>query len=317
MAGFAFAPEIGKAADDQRSTAAPGLAIPGWPDDPDSALSDPLERLGLEDGRVAKAISGVNATEEDKRQETAQTDVLPLHPFSAAHREAGEGKRTVRLFIIEEQQIQKQAYQALFGAHEGTEVLGSCGDTSPESLETVNMLVPDVVLLGVKAVKADTVGRLEVIRAANPEIGIVLLSSIYDSQGIKALRQFSANSSSGCAYLLKHTVDTIEQLTQAIHSVAEGRVIVDPSVMGELIKTEQFRTGALGELSPKALEVLSWMAKGYRNEAIARVMARDVKTIERHINNIYGTIFCDGEDSGDRRVSATLMYLRATGALSY
>ncbi len=316
MAGLAFAPEIEKAPAHQRSAAAPSPAIPGWSDDTDCALADYLVRLGLEDGRIAKVISVVNAAQEDERRETAQTDDLPLHTFMAAQADAAEGKGIVRLFIIEEQQILKQTYQTLFSSYAGTEVLGSCGDMSPASLETVSTLVPDVVLLGVKAVRADTVGKLGAIREANPKIGIVLLSSIYDAQGIKALRQFSQGSSSGCAYLLKHTVDTMEQLTQAIHSVAEGRVIVDPAVMGELIKTEQFQTGALRELSPKALEVLSWMAKGYRNEAIAGVMARDVKTIERHINNIYATVFCDDDDTGDRRVSAALMYLRATGALS-
>ena len=93
-------------------------------------------------------------------------------------------------------------------------------------------------------------------------------------------------------------------------------MIVDPSVMEELIKTGDNQSEALRDLTPRALEVLHLVSRGYRNETIAGVLSRDVKTIERHINNIYGTVFCDDDDTGDRRVSAALMYLRATGALS-
>lgn len=72
-----------------------------------------------------------------------------------------------------------------------------------------------------------------------PPMGLVLLLAMYDGQGIKALREFSRDSSSGCAYLLKHTIDTVEQLTQVVSSVAEGRIIVDPMVMFGLINAEQ------------------------------------------------------------------------------
>ena len=41
-------------------------------------------------------------------------------------------------------------------------------------------------------------------------MGLVLLMAMYDGKGIKALREFSRDSSSGCAYILKHTIDTVE-----------------------------------------------------------------------------------------------------------
>ena len=114
----------------------------------------------------------------------------------------------------------------------------------------------------------------------------------------------------------KHTVDTMEQLEQIVHWVAEGKVIIDPAVMEALLGPEETSADALHGLSPKALEVLKWLAKGYRNEAIADTLSRDTKTIERHINNIYSTF--DAYDAGGMhpRVHATLMYLKAVGAIS-
>ena len=63
------------------------------------------------------------------------------------------------------------------------------------------------------------------------------------------------------------------------------------------------------------------MAKGYRNDTIANVLSRDVKTVERHINNIYSKLFSDkkdDEEEGSRhpRVQAALTYLKATGLLT-
>lgn len=98
--------------------------------------------------------------------------------------------------------------------------------------------------------------------------------------------------------------------------MAEGRVIIDPTVMEALIGTGDAQSGILRDLSPKALEVLSWVAKGYRNDSIAEVLSRDVKTIERHINNIYTTLLGAEDELGHPRVRAALMYLRANGLLS-
>lgn len=86
--------------------------------------------------------------------------------------------------------------------------------------------------------------------------------------------------------------------------------------MEALIKTMESGGGILKDLSPKALEVLSWVAKGYRNDTIAEVLSRDVKTIERHINNIYTTLLGAEDEQGHPRVRAALMYLKANGVLS-
>ena len=98
----------------------------------------------------------------------------------------------------------------------------------------VSTLRPAVLLLGIKVLQPSTVDTLEALRKASPETGICLLSAYYDVKGIAGLRGFSASSSAGCAYLLKHTIDTVDQLTQVVLSVAEGRIILDQAVMESL-----------------------------------------------------------------------------------
>lgn len=295
-----------------------------------------LAKLGLGDAELARIMSLLQPTRggdgpmvampeqheqrflEGEPPQKAYGD--PQFRESAEPRRSSPVKKTIKLFLAEEQQILKEAYQSFFSGQSAFEMLGSSDDTSVESLVgAVTRFKPDVMVLGVKRVQSSTVETLEMLREASPQLALVLLFAFYDGQGLKALREFSTGAASGCAYLLKHTIDTMEQLTQVIHSVVAGRIIVDPMVMEGLIKSGDAHATFLGELSPKELEVLSWMAKGYRNETIADVLSRDVKTVERHINNIYSKLHNDKLEDVDGsqhpRVRAALAYLRATGLL--
>lgn len=227
----------------------------------------------------------------------------------------GSKTRRTKLYIAEEQQILREAYQASFLTYSDMEVVATSSDTSGDALaRAASALDPDVMLLGFKVLQAGTVERLHMVREAAPGVGIVLLSAYYDVKGIKALREFSRGASVGCAYLLKHTIDTVDQLTHVVHSVAEGRIILDPAVMEGLITSGDSKAAFLKELTPRELEVMSWIAKGYRNDTIAEVLCLDPKTVERHINSIYSKLG-NTPESKHPRVHAATLYLRATGQL--
>lgn len=279
-------------------------------------LIDYLKRLGFEDDHLARITSLLQAAHEEELPGTPQDPETFSRESQPDEGLKATGKRTITLHIAEEQPILRQSYKDVFSAHPSIVVSTCADDTTAASLVAAASLKPDVILLGVKEVRAETVEMLEVLREASPKSGIVLLFAFYTAQGIEALREFARVSSSGCGYLLKHTIDTVEQLQQIVHWVADGKVIIDPAVMEGLLKTGDTSANALHGLSPKALEVLMWLAKGYKNEAIADTLSRDTKTIERHINNIYSTF--DAYDSGGMhpRVHATLMYLKAVGAIS-
>lgn len=222
---------------------------------------------------------------------------------------------TVKLYIAEEQPMLKEAYQALFQEQPGIEMVGVSGDTAGDSLVAAAQdMKPTVMLLGFKILEAATVDRLHMIREKCPGVAMVVLSSSYDMKGIKALREFSRATSAGCAYLLKHTIDTVNQLTQMIQSAADGRIILDPAVMDGFIASQDPNGSFLKELTPRETETLSWMAKGFRNDTIADVLCLELKTVERHINNIYSKL---GNRMGSKhaRVQAVMLYLRSTGLL--
>lgn len=225
------------------------------------------------------------------------------------------GKKRVKLYLAEEQQMLREAYQAFFIDHGGIQVVGSSGDTNGEALvSAATALKPQVILMGIKVLQPAAVEKLETVREQCPGVAVVVLSASYDMKGLKALREFSRGTAVGCAYLLKHTIDTVDQLTQVIVSAAEGRIIVDPAVMEGLITMGDTHSALLKELSPRETEVLSWMAKGYRNGTIAEVLCLEPKTVERHINSIYSKLE-QCPDGKHPRVHAVTLYMRATGIL--
>ncbi len=196
-----------------------------------------------------------------------------------------DSSRKTKLYIAEEQQILRDAYLPHFASHPKIEVVGSSSDTTPESVtEAIKSLTPDVVYLGGKALNAQVAERLERFREISPDLALVLAFASYDPDGLKSLKEFSRSASPGYALLLKHTIDTVEDVVQAVYTVMGRRIIVDAPVMEGLVGNGDSSPGFIGELSRRELEVMSWMAKGYRNDTIAEVLRVDPRTVERHIN---------------------------------
>lgn len=64
-------------------------------------------------------------------------------------------------------------------------------------------------------------------------------------------------------------------------------------------------------LRPREFEVLTWMAMGLSNSAIAQRLAISRKTVENKINQIYQTLLLVHLDHVDQRVQAVLYYKEA------
>lgn len=221
----------------------------------------------------------------------------------------------IRLCIIEEQDLFREIYRVSFAQDPDIEITATMENEEAQAIvSTFAESRPEVVLMGTKALQSSTVEKLEEIRDSYPDMGLVLLSTIYDVNGIKRLRDFARKGSKGCAFLLKQSIDNAGQLTSVVHSVVNGQVILDSRVMEGLIEGSDPSATFLKELTNREVDVLNWMAKGYRNSTIAEILCLEPKTIERHINSIYSKLG-GSLDSKHPRVSSIILYLRATGQM--
>jgi DNA-binding NarL/FixJ family response regulator len=118
----------------------------------------------------------------------------------------------------------------------------------------------------------------------------------------------------GLGYLLKERVGDVQGFVASVRRVADGGTALDREVVKELVRNRHTGDeGALAALTPREHEVLSLMAEGRTNAAIARAMVVTPGAVEKHISNIFGKLDLPATDDDHRRVLAVLTYLRASG----
>jgi DNA-binding NarL/FixJ family response regulator len=198
--------------------------------------------------------------------------------------------------------------QLLAGAPE-VEVVASCVDL--DSLrEAIATECPDVVITDIRMPPTGTDEGIRLaaeLREGHPEIGVVVLSQFADAR--YALRLLESGSDRR-AYLLKDRLHDRAGLVSALHSVAAGGSVIDPKIVEELVAAKtRARQSPLDELTPREREVLTAVAEGKSNAAIAESLVLTKGAVEKHINAIFLKLGLAAHDEVSKRVKATLMFL--------
>jgi len=228
-----------------------------------------------------------------------------------------EGKlKGVKLCAVEEQEIYREIYKVVLPL-KGIELLSVLNNGDVGTLQqAVSTFNPDVLLLGTRKIRGELVEELRKVRLDNPEIGLVLLLALYNNETLKQLRRLALSGRGGIALFLKQSLDRVEQLSGIVLAVSQGQVILDPTLATSLL-AEKVEHPFLKQLTARELEILSLIARGYTNSAIAETLYIDIRTVEHHINSMYGKLRAEA-DFNDKhpRVSAARLYLEAAGELS-
>ena len=135
-------------------------------------------------------------------------------------------------------------------------------------------------------------------------MGIVILSSHRERQYLGLI---SSEESSGWSYLLKQSVSDAGALARAIEGAASGLVVMDPTVVNSMKPGKGSLTAGL---TPGQQEVLTMMAQGYNNAAIAEKLVLGTKSVENYINAIYQELNLSHNGPLHPRVQAVLSYIR-------
>jgi DNA-binding NarL/FixJ family response regulator len=216
---------------------------------------------------------------------------------------------TIRVVIADDSYLMRQALEHVLDDAERIEIVGSCSDRD-SLLMTVEIERPDVVVTDIRMPPTDTDEGIVVaarLRETAPDVGVVILSQFADPRYGLALLE---SGSDGRAYLLKERVRYRGQLVAAIASVAAGGSIIDAKVVEALVQARhQAESSPLNDLTPRELEILTLVARGHSNQAIADELVLTKRAVEKHIAAIF--LKLDLTDASDvaRRVKATLIYL--------
>jgi DNA-binding NarL/FixJ family response regulator len=143
------------------------------------------------------------------------------------------------------------------------------------------------------------------LREEQPQVGVVVLSQYAEPAYALSLL---GEGSAGRAYLLKERVADVDEVVRAIHEVAAGRSVIDPTVVEALVSARRHRS-PLEHLTTREMEVLEQMATGRTNAAIANELVLSERAVEKHTNSIFAKLGLSEEPDVNRRVAAVLLYL--------
>lgn len=217
---------------------------------------------------------------------------------------------THRVVIADDEYLVREGARSVLSSVPGIEVVGLAGDPV-ELMSVIDDTSPDVVVLDIKMPpthRAEGIEAAHYIREKYPKIGVVILSQYADPEYALELLRHGSN---GMAYLLKERLGRPAQLAEAIREVAQGGSILDPKVVDALMEAQRRRSRSrLHGLTTREHEVLTEMAGGRTNAAIAATLYLSERAVEKHINAIFRKLDLSEELDINHRVAAVLFFLQ-------
>jgi DNA-binding NarL/FixJ family response regulator len=190
----------------------------------------------------------------------------------------------------------------------GFDVVATAADAS-DLVRKAGAHKPDVVIADIQMPPDNTDDGLRAakqIRADHAEIGVLILSQYLESRYALDL---VGDRAEGVGYLLKDRLGDLTLFTEAVRRVAHGGSALDPEVVQRMVGRPR-PAGALADLTKREREVLTLIAEGRSNAAIAERLVVTVGAVERHVTSIFEKLGLRSTREDHRRVLAVLEYLK-------
>ena len=216
----------------------------------------------------------------------------------------------MRVVFAEDDYLVREGTAALLGQAEEVDIVEAVADLDA-LLAAVERHEPDVVLTDIRMPPTKTTEGIQaalMIRREHPGTGVVVLSQYAEEEYAYELLRDGAE---GLGYLLKERVADVEEIVRALRDVAAGGSVLDPRVVEGLVtRRERESTSPLARLTERERQVISLMAEGKNNAAIAASLYLTERAIEKHINSLFHKLGLSEEPDVHRRVMAVLAFLR-------
>jgi DNA-binding NarL/FixJ family response regulator len=190
----------------------------------------------------------------------------------------------------------------------GHEVVAALPDVE-NLLDAIDLHHPDLAILDVRMPPTHTDEGLRAaiaLRKSRPNFPVLVLSQYVEERYASEL---IADGSSGLGYLLKERVADVIEFVEVAVRVSQGETALDAEIVSQIFARSR-RYNRLESLSPREREVLSLMAQGFSNSAIAASLFITEGAVEKHTSSIFSKLELTPDDAGHRRVLAVLMYLQ-------
>lgn len=213
----------------------------------------------------------------------------------------------MRVVIAEDSVLLREGLARLLD-EAGFDVVEAVPD-GEQLLRAVAEHTPDVVVADVRMPPTHTdegIRAALVIRKRWPDTAVLVLSQYVEE---RYATELLAGDTRGVGYLLKDRVADVDEFVAALRRVGDGGAALDPEVVSQLLLRGRRRP--LDRLTPREQEVLTLMAEGRSNGAIAAQLVVTDGAVEKHVSSIFSKLGLAPADTDHRRVLAVLSYLDA------
>jgi two-component system response regulator DevR len=194
------------------------------------------------------------------------------------------GSSRVRVLLCDDHELVRRGLRALLESDLTVEVVGEAG-SADEAIAIAATTSPDVVVMDVRMPGRSGIEACRDIRAHRQETKVLILTSFADDEAL-----FSAIMAGASGYVLKQIRGN--DLLQAIHRVANGESLLDPSMTGRVLARIRGDVLSGGEdagvehLTPQERRIIGLVAEGMTNRQIGQRVHLAEKTVKNYVSNI-------------------------------
>lgn len=192
----------------------------------------------------------------------------------------------IRVLIADDHERFRRGLKMVLAAEDGMQVVAEAADGA-EAIARVEEEAPDVVLMDVRMPNVNGIEATRAIREMFPSTRIIMLTVSDEEDDL-----FDAVKAGANGYLLKEV--SIEEVADAVRSVAQGQSLISPAMAAKLItefgtlarRAEEAEASPSPRLTDRELEVLKRVATGLPNEQIAGELGISTTAVRNHVANI-------------------------------
>jgi DNA-binding NarL/FixJ family response regulator len=198
--------------------------------------------------------------------------------------DVGDDAPPIRVLVVDDHALFRHGLMQVLSTAADIVVVGEARD-GMEAIEQAAELQPDVVLMDVRMPSVNGIEAARRIRTAQPTVRILMLTESEDEEDL-----YGSVRAGATGYLLKEVA--IDEIADAIRSVAGGQALVSPSMTTKLLSEFNALSRRLEEehdgrsLTDRELEVLRLIARGMSNKDIGTELVIAENTVRNHVRNI-------------------------------
>ena len=196
-----------------------------------------------------------------------------------------EPAKTTRILLVDDHPLVRRALRDVLEKEPDLEVVGEASN-GQEAIDMTEVESPDILIMDISMPVLSGVEATKRIKAARPDVAILILTVHTDIETIFSILQAGASG-----YLVKSVFGP--EVIHTVRAVMNGDMVLAPEVSQEVVKyafqhvAKQARVQPHDPMTPKEVEMLSLAAKGLSNKEIGARLKISEATVKSYFVGVF------------------------------